>query len=98
LDGKKNILYSYNKKKAIPNMAMDPKKMQFNPFYLSGILESEPNFTCKVSNKDWNLHVNFETQAMNETKMFEELTAKLVGIEKGNFGENYEAEIKLKMK
>jgi hypothetical protein len=38
--------------------------MQFNPFYLTNILSSEPNFSSNVSNKDWNLKVNFEPQAL----------------------------------
>jgi len=51
--------------------------MQFNPFYLTNILSSEPNFTNTVSNKDWNLKVNFLPQALMEIKAFEELTKKL---------------------
>ena len=35
---------------------------------------------------------------MNEIKMFEELTAKLLNIEKGGLGEDYDKEIRLKMK
>jgi hypothetical protein len=38
--------------------------MQFDPFYLDNLLSSEPEFANKSSNKDWNLRVNFEPQAM----------------------------------
>lgn len=36
---KNNIMYSGDKKKALPNMKPDLKKMQFNPFYFENILE-----------------------------------------------------------
>jgi hypothetical protein len=37
---KNNILYSGDKKKAIPNIRPDVKKMQFDPFYFKKILEN----------------------------------------------------------
>jgi hypothetical protein len=38
---KNNILYSGDKKKAIPNMKPNFKKMQFDPFYFTQLLEDK---------------------------------------------------------
>lgn len=40
------------------------RKMQFNPFYIADILQYEKNFTKTVSNKDWNMKINFKQQAL----------------------------------